>query len=95
MTVRISRRDDESAEGATLTVEGQLTGEGAELLVEYCQSIEGDRDAVAIDLTGVRFVDADAASILLGLERRGARLEHASYYVRQLIDLAEREIVEG
>ena len=81
MTVRITR--DEGLQGRiTLRVEGRLTRSGAESLDEMCAV---NPDAFSINLMGVDFLDLDAALVLRGLARRGARLEAANYFVREVL----------
>jgi anti-anti-sigma regulatory factor len=88
MTIRITTADPFEGDRTVVSVEGTLTRESAELLVEVCDSTSDGPHGVTIDLAGVQFVDADAASILNHLARIGARLERPSYFVRQILEFA-------
>ena len=86
MTIRITR--DEGMEGGrtVVRVEGRLTLHAAGLLEEVCAAAAGGPAAVDVDLTGVDFLDGDAARVVRGLMRLGARVERAGYFVRRALE---------
>jgi anti-anti-sigma regulatory factor len=89
MTIRITTENQHDGERTTVSVEGTLTRESAELLAEVCWSTGGGPEEVAIDLAGVHFVDSEAASILRCLARFGARLERPTFFVSQILEIAK------
>lgn len=95
--LRITQVDTESLEGPVtrLRVEGTISGESVAALLDACgvllnASASGSVD-VALDVAGVRFVDAPGAAALRELTSRGVRLTGLSPLVRGLLHLEARD----
>ena len=86
MTIRITANE---GEGGRTVVRAEARGcpPGATLLDDVCSTAVGGPAAVDVDLTGVDFVEERAATVLRDLARRGARLERAGYFVRQVLEV--------
>jgi RNA polymerase sigma-70 factor (ECF subfamily) len=69
----------------TLRVEGRLTEHTAEELLMACEAVLSERRTLEIELTGLQFVDSTGASMLRGLERRGAALLGASGFITAVL----------
>jgi RNA polymerase sigma-70 factor (ECF subfamily) len=68
-----------------LRVEGRLTQQTLEELRMECAVTLASDGPLALDLAGLQFADAAGVSLLLELERVGARLEHRTGLVEALL----------
>src|SRR5262245_43569772 len=68
-----------------LRVEGRLTHENVEELRMACTAFVGDHGSVALDVSGLRFVDQTGVAMLHDLEQQGARITGCSGFVRELL----------
>ena len=68
-----------------LRVEGRLTHQNVEELRMACTAFVGDHGSVALDVSGLRFVDQTGVAMLHDLEQQGARLAGCSGFVRELL----------
>jgi RNA polymerase sigma-70 factor (ECF subfamily) len=84
--MRITRIADHHAE--ILRVEGRLTHDSADALRVACDAAV-DRGALALDVSGLQYVDATGVGLLHGLQRSGARIGGASGFLVQLLRDAE------
>ena len=82
--LRITRQSGTDRD--TLLLEGKLLKEWIEELEETLVETGRDAAAIALDLSGLRFVDEEAARFLREFRRRGASLLAASPFVSALID---------
>ena len=90
MTTRITKIDDRSNEKTTLRVEGSLRLEDAEVLEStYADLDEEQLRNVAIDLSGISFLDSESASVLRRLRDLGVELVGLHFFTRRLIEMAE------
>lgn len=93
MTTRITQLEGRAAEGRVLLrVEGSLGLADAELLEKVCADLKAQSGrGVTIDLTDISFLDSESASVLARLRReQEVALEGAHFYIRQVIEIAER-----
>ncbi len=74
----------------TLRVEGRLTEETAEELRMACEALLTRHGSLALDVSGVLFVDRAGVALLHGLERRGATVTGGSSFVNELLRDPER-----
>jgi hypothetical protein len=70
----------------TLLLEGNLLKEWIEELQQALARARQDGEAPGLDLSGLRFVDAEGARFLRECRRRGVSLLAASPFVSALID---------
>jgi len=90
MTTRITKIDDRSNEKTTLRVEGSLRLEDAEVLEStYADLDEEQLRNVAIDLSGISFLDSESASVLRRLRDLGVELVGLHFFTQRLIEIAE------
>ena len=90
MTTRITKIDDRSNEKTTLRVEGSLRLEDAEVLEStYADLDEEQLRNVAIDLSGISFLDSESASVLRRLRNLGVELVGLHFFTQRLIEIAE------
>jgi ABC-type transporter Mla MlaB component len=74
-----------------LRAEGQLSGRWVEELVAACEQALEESGRVALDLTGVTFVDANGSAALRALRRKaGVTVVRASAYVAEILREAAR-----
>jgi ABC-type transporter Mla MlaB component len=78
MTIRLTGPSD----GMTIRIEGRLTGADVPVLRGACNPAN---DAVYLDLSELRWADADGIRALLSLSESGAELHGANSYVRELL----------
>ena len=83
MTVKITEIE-KTKHARLLRVEGKLTNGDAEMLERTLEELEG-REKIAIDLSGVTFLDSDGASVLRQLERKGVELEGIDFFIEAII----------
>lgn len=90
MVVRISRTEEPETHHLLLRVEGALTQEGAQLLVQQCVPCPREAAwAVEIDLTAVTFIDEAAAAVVRRLSQFPAvSLTGCQLFTRQMIEAA-------
>lgn len=69
-----------------LLLEGQLLKEWIEELQHSLAQARQDTPAVGLDLSGLRFVDAEGARFLRKCRQRGVSLQGASPFVSALLD---------
>jgi ABC-type transporter Mla MlaB component len=74
------------ASQATLLLEGNLLKEWIEELQQALAEARSDGAAVGLDLSGLRFVDAEGARFLRECRKRGVSLRGASPFVSALLD---------
>lgn len=84
MTVRITQIDEDK-DLTVLKVEGRLAAEDAAMLTWILARLEAG-EAVAVDLSGVTFIDSEGAAIVRRLEQRGASLIGIDFFVRSVIE---------
>lgn len=60
------------------------------LLASVNPCLDGERN-VEIDLSGLRFLDEEAARLLCDLRTRGVTITHAYGYVGELLHAVEKE----
>lgn len=93
MTTRITQLEGCAAEGrALLRVEGSLERADAELLEKICVDLKAQSGMkVTVNLSDISFLDGESASVLARLRReQEVTLEGAHFFVRQIIEIAER-----
>jgi hypothetical protein len=71
---------------ATLLLEGNLLKEWIEELQQALAEARSDGAAAGLDLSGLRFVDAEGARFLRECRKRGVSLLGASPFVSALLD---------
>lgn len=69
----------------TVRLEGELVGPWVAACREACSRASTARGAVSLDLTRVRYADAEGVELLRGLARAGHALE-TSRFVRALLE---------
>jgi len=90
MTTRITRVDDRGGEKTTLRVEGSLRVEDAEVLAStYANLPTTESRNVAIDLSGLSFLDSESASVLRRIRDSGVELVGLHFFTQRLIEMAE------
>jgi ABC-type transporter Mla MlaB component len=82
--LRITRQS--GADHDTLLLEGKLLKEWIEELREALAHARQDAAAIALDLSGLSFIDDEGARFLRECRRRGASLVGASPFVSALLD---------
>jgi len=93
MVVRISRTENPETHRLLLRVEGALTREGAQLLVQQCIPFVHDAEwDVEIDLTAVTFIDEAAAAVVHWLnESPSVSLTGCQLFTQQMIEAVPSE----
>jgi hypothetical protein len=71
---------------ATLLLEGNLLKDWIEELQQALAQVRHDGAALGLDLSGLRFVDAEGARFLRECRNRGVSLLGASPFVSALLD---------
>ena len=89
MTVKITKINDKK-DHTLLKVEGKLMAQDAEMLERTFDVIENG-ELVAIDLSGVTFVDSDGAEIMGRLERKSVEMKGADFFIQSIIDAYRNE----
>ena len=70
MTIRISQSEDKVTGQVVLCVEGQLTGDAAELLEGVCtRFLQRSQSSIRISVDGINFISADGARALSRLKQ--------------------------
>ena len=82
--LRITRQSGPAPD--TLLLEGKLLKEWLEELQEALAQTHRDAAAIALDLSGLRFIDDEAARFLRECRRRGTSLLRPSPFVSTLLD---------
>ena len=82
--LRIAKVDGESE--PRLLVEGRITGDTVAELARFSDGCFASSATVALDLSGVTFVDLASVPVLKTLRARGAVLDGCSGYVTELLD---------
>ena len=82
--LRITKLESESR----LLVEGRITHDTVAELARFSDGCFASSAALAVDLSGVTFVDLSGVPLLKTLRARGAMLEGCSGYVTELLDRA-------
>ena len=72
-------------ESDTLKLEGRIVGPWIGELRDACERVMGRGRGLVLDLSGVDFVDREAAALLRQLRARGARLANASPFLAELL----------
>ena len=82
--LRITHEPDRP-QGRTLRLEGQLTGPWVDELASACQqAMEGaGASSLIVDMTGVRFVDAEGVRLLRALAAGQTTLVNCSTFVSE------------
>ena len=80
MSVRITKQSD--GRDTIVRIDGRLRLVNVAELEKVCESFAG---RLTLDLSGLRFADADGAAILNQLVSRGALLQGASPYLQLLL----------
>ena len=70
-----------------LTLEGRLVGPWVAELKSAVTAAGLSASSVNLELSGVRFVDAEGLALILGLQDQGVRLRDASPFVRELLNI--------
>jgi ABC-type transporter Mla MlaB component len=81
--LRITRQSE--ADRDTLLLEGKLLKEWIEELQEALAQTRRDAAAIALDLSGLSFIDDEGARFLSECRRRGVSLLRASPFVTALL----------
>jgi len=90
MTARITKIPDPGSEKTTLRVEGSMRLQEAEVLeTTYATLRPEELGNVAIDLSGITFLDSESASVLRRLSGLGVELVGLHFFTRRLIEMAE------
>jgi len=79
------RIDERIREDGRLRLEGRIVGPWTDEVRAACERALATSADVTLDLAGVDFVDRPAASLLLELRARGARLVNASPFLTELL----------
>jgi anti-anti-sigma regulatory factor len=82
--LRITARRGNGTE--RLLVEGRLAGEYVRELQSAAAAAMAEGVALALDLSGLTFVDAEGVRVLRALRARNARLTGCSSFVAQLLE---------
>lgn len=82
--LRITQTQGASSE-ASLTLEGRLVGPWVAELKSAVTAASLSASSVNLELSGVRFVDAEGLALILGLQNQEVRLRDASPFVRELL----------
>lgn len=94
MMMRITRTAADHTEA--LRVEGRLTHDTADDLRSACDATMADGRALALDVSGLQYVDAAGVRLLHGLRDDGVRLDGASGFVVELLrETAAAPSVDG
>lgn len=90
MNMRISQSEDQATGKTTLRVEGSLNRDGAELLEKLCaRLLTHPNRSVVINLSGIRFLNEDGASVLRELKgREGVIFDGCHLFTQQVIEEA-------
>ena len=72
-----------AAQSVTLKLEGRIVGPWVGELCRLCETLLSHRSPLNLDLTDVRFADADGVTALLGLKSRGVILTNASPFLEE------------
>lgn len=80
--IRVSKHVTRSGE-AIIALEGHAD---TEAIAEITSAIEAAGPGCALDVSGLKTLDAAAREFLAGLRRRGVEIKGASMYVRALIE---------
>lgn len=90
MTTRITRIDHQGSQKTTLRVEGSLRVEDAEVLAQtYANLPAKESQNVAIDLSGLSFLDSESATVLRRIRDSGVELVGLHFFTQRLIEMAE------
>ena len=90
MTTRITQIGNEGGEKTTLRVEGSLRLEDAEVLESTYANLSPEQlENVAIDLSGLSFLDSESASVLRRLRDLGVELVGLHFFTQRLIEAGE------
>ena len=84
MVLRITR-DDETASGVKLRLDGRLVEPWASLVEQECSSALRSARAVTVDLSGVAFVDRTGIEALGRLDRAGVAIRGCSDLVASIL----------
>lgn len=71
----------------TLRLQGRLTGDHVDALEAALDATTTTRADLVIDIEGLHFADAAGVQCLRRACARGARLHHASAFLRHLLEL--------
>lgn len=93
MGFRIIRSDDPKTNKTTLSIQGSLTTDYADLLEAECSRLLSDpARKICIELKDLTFLDEAAAKILAGLRNRpGVCFEGNELFTQQMIDSAAED----
>lgn len=70
MTLRISQILDTGKGGATLRLEGAMSGTDAAMLERYCDDLkEGSLGSITLDLEGLTFLDEESGATIRRLRK--------------------------
>ena len=90
MTTRITKIRKADGRNTTLRVEGCLRLADAEVLESTYANLRAEQlENVAIDLSGLSFLDSESASVLRRLRDLGVELVGLHFYTQRLIEAAE------
>lgn len=89
MTTRITKIR-KAGRKTTLRVEGSLRLADAEVLESTYANLRSEQfENIAIDLSGLSFLDSESASVLRRLRDLGVELVGLHFYTQRLIEAAE------
>jgi hypothetical protein len=83
--LKISRTEPTN-EGVMWKLEGRLVGPWVEELRRLAEESLAGSPGLALDISGVSFVDRKGEELLRELASREVRLEHASGFLSELLD---------
>ncbi len=90
MTTRITKIGDQGSERTTLRVEGSLRQEDAAVLECTCAGLPAaELKNVAIDLSGISFLDSESATVLCRLRDLGVELVGLHFFTQRVIEMTE------
>ena len=87
--LKISRTES-TGEGAIWKLEGRLVGPWVTELRRVAETALDRSPGLSLDISGVSFVDRQGEELLRELAARRVRLEHASGFLRELLNGGQR-----
>jgi anti-anti-sigma regulatory factor len=92
MATHINQIDDSDARISILNVDGEMFGEDAQLLTKIAKQLNSETgNTITIDLADLSFLDSDAASILISLQKLpGFEIIGMEIFRQNIVDQAEK-----
>lgn len=93
MTIKITQIDEKGPDKPVLKIEGKLYIDDAGLLEQACNGLkESGHSEFEIDLSGLTFINSESATVLKGLEQKGAVLTGLDFFIQTVI---EQTVIES